>query len=85
MLGPVLFNCITDYLNDGTECAFGWFVDDRKPVAVADTLHWCVAIQKNTDSLQKWTDRSLMMFNKRKQSPVTQEEQPQATVRAWAK
>lgn len=66
MLGPVLFNGITDYLNDGTKCTFGRFVDDTKLGAVADTLHSCVAIQRDTDSLQKWTDSSLTKFNKRK-------------------
>lgn len=30
MLAPVLFNGITDYLHDGTECTFGRFVDDMK-------------------------------------------------------
>ena len=66
MLGPVLFNSIIDYLNNGTESTLGRIVDDTELGAVADTLHSCAAIQRDTDSLQKWTDRSLMKFNKRK-------------------
>lgn len=65
-LEPVLFNGITDCLNDGTECTFGRFVNDTKLGAVADTMHSCVAIQRDTGSLQKWTDRSILKFKKRK-------------------
>ncbi|PKU48002.1 rna-directed dna polymerase from mobile element jockey- hypothetical protein [Limosa lapponica baueri] len=66
MLGPVLFSGITDYLNDGTGHTFGRFVDDMEVGAAADTLHSCVAIQRDTGSLEKWTDRNVMKFNRRK-------------------
>jgi len=65
ILGPVLFNIFIK-LDDGTKCLFLMFSDHIKLGGVAGTTEGCATIQRDLDMLEKWSDGSLVMFNKEK-------------------
>ena len=58
-------NIFINNMNGGSECTFSKFEDGKK-VNVADTLGGCVAIQRDFDRLEKWSDSNLMKFSKGK-------------------
>lgn len=54
VLGPVLFNILTDDLDDGTE-KFA----DTKLGGVTNTTDGCATIQKGLNRLENWAERNL--------------------------
>lgn len=50
-------------LGDGTDCNISKFADVRKLV---DTPQGCATIQKDLTGLEKWADRNLIKFYKKK-------------------
>ena len=66
MLGPTLFNIFINYPYCGTECTLLKFADDTQLERVADAPAGCASIERHWDRLEKWTNRNLMKFNKRK-------------------
>lgn len=66
MLDPVLFSIFLDDLDNGVECTLSKFTDDTKVGGGADTPGDHAAIQSDLNRLEKWTDRNLTQFSKRK-------------------
>ncbi|GAB0179881.1 mitochondrial enolase superfamily member 1 [Grus japonensis] len=66
ILGPILFNIFINILHDGAECTLSKFAEASKLGGVADMPEGCAAIQRDLSRLEKWADRNLMKFNKRK-------------------
>lgn len=62
--GPMLFNIFINYLDDGTECILNKFAGGARLGGMADALEGCAAIQRDLDRLQKWANRSLIMFSR---------------------
>jgi len=70
VLGPMLFNIFTDYLDEYAECTLRKFTGDTKLEAVADTPEGCAANQRYLHRLDKQADRKLVRFNKCKHKVV---------------
>ena len=64
--GPVLFNTFINDLDDGAECTLSKFAEDTKPGGVSDAPEDCATIQRDLNRLEKWSDRNLMKFSKKK-------------------
>jgi len=64
--GPILLNVFINDLDDGAECTLSKFAEDTKLGGVADAPDDCAAIPRDLSGLQKWANRSFMMFNKEK-------------------
>lgn len=62
LLEPILFITSNDQDNE-TECKSA---NDTKPEGEADTQDSCAAIQRDFDKLEKWINRNLTEFSKRK-------------------
>ncbi|KAK4827595.1 hypothetical protein QYF61_019497 [Mycteria americana] len=62
----VLFNIFINGLDYGAECALSRFADDIKLGRVAGMPEGPAAIQRDLDTLEKWSDRSLMKISRRK-------------------
>ncbi|KAJ7414414.1 hypothetical protein BTVI_41143 [Pitangus sulphuratus] len=45
-------------------CLLSKFADDTKLGGVADTSEYCAVLQKNLNTLEKWTEKNLLKFNK---------------------
>jgi len=60
VLAPVLFNMLSNDLDDGTDYIISNFADDTK---LADTPEACATIQRDLIGLEKWADRNLIKFN----------------------
>ncbi|PKU47491.1 hypothetical protein llap_2231 [Limosa lapponica baueri] len=65
-IGPILFNCFTNDLDDGADCTLSNCTDDTKLGGVADTAESHVAVQRDLNRVAKWDDRKLRKFNKGK-------------------
>lgn len=79
VLGPVLPNIFISDLDDGIECSLSQFAGSTKLRAVADVPEGHSAMQGDHNKLEKWSDRKLMKFNKRKcKFFAPGEEQPHA-------
>ncbi|KAK4811157.1 hypothetical protein QYF61_019788 [Mycteria americana] len=50
----------------GAECTLNKFADNTKLRGVVDTPEGCAAIQRDLDRLEKWADRILIQFSKRR-------------------
>ena len=66
MLRPILFNILIKDLNNGAECTVSGFADDTIPRRVTDIPGNYTANQRDLDRLEKWAERNLMIFDKRK-------------------
>jgi len=65
ILDPVQFNIFINDLNDGAKCTLSKSAGDPK-LEVADMPEGHAAIQRDLHRLEKWTDSSLVKFNKKK-------------------
>ena len=66
VLGPVLFNIFTNYLDEGIEGVFIKFADDTKLGEVANTPEDRIRIQDDLDRLENWAKMNKMNFNGKK-------------------
>ncbi|KAK4828365.1 hypothetical protein QYF61_026087 [Mycteria americana] len=66
ILRPVLFNIFINDLDDGAECTLSKFAYDRKLGGVVDRPGGCAAILRDSDRLEKWANRNLINFSRRK-------------------
>lgn len=63
---PVLFVFVVKDPGNGTEHTLSEAEDGTELGGVVDRPGGCAAIQRNFGRLEKWTDRKLTTFNKRK-------------------
>ena len=68
IVGLVLCNIFTNDLADGADCMLRKFSDDTKMGAAADTLGGHASIQRDVNSLEKWSDGSLIKTKKENSS-----------------
>lgn len=64
--GLIQFNVSINDLDDGTECTLSESADNKELGGVADIPDGHAATQRDIDRLQKWANKNLMAFNKRK-------------------
>ena len=62
----MLCNIVINNLDDGAECLLSRSAYSAEVGGVVDTVGGSAAIQRCVDRLEKWADRSIVRFTKRK-------------------
>jgi len=60
---PVLFNIFINDVDDGAGCTLSKLTHDTKLGGVTGTPEGCVAIQRDTERLEKWANKNIKEFN----------------------
>ncbi|KAJ7409346.1 rna-directed dna polymerase from mobile element jockey-like [Willisornis vidua] len=66
VLVPVLFNIFVVDVDGGTECTFRKFAKNNKSCGTVNTPEGKNAVQRDLDTLERWTCANSMKFNKTK-------------------
>ena len=66
VLGPVLFNCYINDIDDGIDSYISKFADDTKLTIPASNIEDTVILQNDLNKISNWAEKWLMTFNTKK-------------------